>query len=133
MAEESLVVNWDGSVILSHLTSFERKNRKTGEVKEPTLKGGGFRPRTKDNAGKDGHGFNMVAAVTQTGLPLVARFGPINDPEGALVDFASRLRRPLAPLAGGDAKLLARLLRPVSGPPADAVDSYLAATSGLVV
>jgi hypothetical protein len=82
MAAESLFVGWDGSVIRSHFTSFERRNRETGEVRPPTLSGGGFRPRTKDNGGKDGHGFNMVAAVSQTGCPLVARFGPINQPEG---------------------------------------------------
>jgi len=67
--------------LLSHYTSFERLNRETGELKPPTLAGGGYRPRTKDNAGKDGHGFNLVAAVTQTGLPLAQRLTSINEPE----------------------------------------------------
>ena len=81
LIEESRVVDWDGSILLSHYTSFERTNRRTQEVKPPTLRGGGFRPRTKSNSGKDGHGFNMVAAVTQTGLPLAARLMPVNVPE----------------------------------------------------
>ncbi len=81
MLEESRIVDWDGSMLLSHYTSFERENRATGEVKPPTLTGGGFRPRTKDNSGKDGHGFNLVAALTQTGLPLGARLTPINEAE----------------------------------------------------
>jgi hypothetical protein len=81
LTNESRVVHWDGSILLSHYTSFERKNKRTKEVKPPTLIGGAYRPRTKDNSGKDGHGFNMVAAVTQTGLPLVARLTPINEPE----------------------------------------------------
>ena len=81
LADEARLVHWDGSVLISHYTSFERKNRVTGEVKPPTLVGGGYRPRTKENAGKDGHGFNLVAAVTQTGLPLGARLTAINVPE----------------------------------------------------
>jgi hypothetical protein len=81
LADEARLVHWDGSVLLSHYTSFERENRKTGEVKPPTLTGGGYRPRTKGNSGKDGHGFNLSAAVTQTGLPLAARLTPINEPE----------------------------------------------------
>jgi hypothetical protein len=81
MSEEARLVHWDGSVVLSHYTSFKRVNRVTGEVKEPTLTGGAYRPRTRDNWGKAGHGFNMVACVTQTGLPLGARLTPINEPE----------------------------------------------------
>jgi hypothetical protein len=81
LSEEARLVHWDGSMLLSHYTSFERKKRATGEVKPPTLSGGGYRPRTTGNAGKDGHGFCLVAAVTQTGLPLVARLTPINEPE----------------------------------------------------
>jgi hypothetical protein len=81
LADESRLVHWDGSILLSHYNSFERVNPETGEITPPTLKGGGYRPRTEDNAGKDGHGFNMVAAVTQTGLPLGARLTPINEPE----------------------------------------------------
>jgi hypothetical protein len=81
LADEAQLVHWDGSALLSHYTSFERKDPKTGEVKPPTLTGGGFMPRTEDNSGKDGHGFCMVAAVTQTGLPLGARLMPIQDDE----------------------------------------------------
>jgi hypothetical protein len=81
MHDESRIVHWDGSVLISHYTSFEHLNRETGEIKPPTLNGGGYRPRTKDNGGKDGHGFNMVAAVTQTGLPVAGRLTPINTPE----------------------------------------------------
>jgi hypothetical protein len=81
LADEARLVHWDGSVLLSHYTSFERINRSTGEIKPPTLRGGGYRARTDDNAGKDGHGFNLVAAVTQTGLPLAERLTPINGPE----------------------------------------------------
>jgi hypothetical protein len=81
LAEESRLVHWDGSILLSHYSSDERLNKETGELKPPTLTGGGYRPRTKDNAGKDGHGFNLISAVTQTGLPLGARLTPINDGE----------------------------------------------------
>jgi hypothetical protein len=81
MDEESRIIHWDGSVLLSHYTSFERVNRETGEIRPPTLTGGAYRPRTKDNGGKDGHGFNVVAAFTQTGLPLAERLVPINEPE----------------------------------------------------
>jgi len=80
LADEAQLVHWDGSALLSHYTSFERtKRRKDGtkEVKPPTLTGGGFMPRTVDNSGKDGHGFCMVAAVTQTGLPLATRLVPL--------------------------------------------------------
>ena len=90
MAAESRVVDFDGSAILAHGTSFERKNRKTGVVKPPTLSGAGFRPRTADNAGKDGHGWMLVAGLTSTGLPLVARITKINEPEGKVA--ASMLR-----------------------------------------
>jgi len=104
MSEEARLVHWDGSVLLSHYTSFRRVNRVTGEVKEPTLKGGAYRPRTRDNWGKAGHGFNMVACVTQTGLPLGARLTPINEPEaktarGILED---EWRRTVAPYLQDD-------------------------------
>jgi hypothetical protein len=82
MSDEARVVHWDGSVLLSHYTSRVRVNRATGEVKPPTLIGGDFRPRTRDNWGKAGDGFNMVAAVTQSGLPLSARLTRINVGEG---------------------------------------------------
>ncbi|MGH2852615.1 MAG: hypothetical protein ACRDLF_00265 [Solirubrobacteraceae bacterium] len=81
MSEEARLVHWDGSVLLSHYSSDERVSRATGEVKPPTLTGGDYRPRTKSNWGKDGHGFNLVACVTQTGLPLGAQLTPINVPE----------------------------------------------------
>jgi hypothetical protein len=66
--------------------------------------GGGYRPRNKENAGKDGHGFNLVAAVTQTGLPLGARLTAINVPEahtarGILED---EWRRTVAPYLQDD-------------------------------
>jgi hypothetical protein len=80
LADEAQIVHWDGSVLLSHYTSRERKKRRkdgTKEVKPPTLIGGGCMPRTLDNSGKDGHGFCMVAAVTQTGLPLATRLVPL--------------------------------------------------------
>jgi hypothetical protein len=82
MSDEARVVHWDGSVLLSHYTSRVRVNRRTKEVKPPTLIGGDFRPQTRDNWGKAGDGFNMVAAVTQSGLPLCARLTPINVGEG---------------------------------------------------
>jgi len=85
MAAESRIVDFDGSAILSHYSSFERKNRKTGEVKPPTMSGGGFRPRTDSNAGKDGHGWMLVAGLTSTGLPLVARIEKLNESEGGVV------------------------------------------------
>ncbi len=99
MSDEAQLVHWDGSALRSHYTSFERENRATGEVKPPTLIGGGFMPRTEDNSGKDGHGFCMVAAVTQTGLPLVSRLTPIQDNEGktAVAILEDEWRRVVAP------------------------------------
>jgi hypothetical protein len=82
LAEEARLVYWDGSMLLSHYSSFERLNRETGEIKPPTLSGGAYRPRKVDNAGKDGHGFNLISGVTQTGLPLGARLTPLNQGEG---------------------------------------------------
>lgn len=96
MAAEMRLVDWDGSAILCHRSSFERKRTltdrrgRTREVSTPTLTGGGFRPRTQDNAGKDGHGFALHAGITSTGLPLVADITPINSAEGRTV---SRLLR----------------------------------------
>lgn len=77
MRQEARTLNIDGSVVRSHYTSFERLDRKTGEIKPPTLDGGGFMARTKTNTGKDGHGFNMVAVSTSTGLPLAYRITPL--------------------------------------------------------
>jgi len=57
-------------------------NRKTGEIKPPTLTGGSSRPRLVDNAGKDGHGFNLISGVTQTGLPIAARLTSLREGEG---------------------------------------------------
>jgi hypothetical protein len=75
--QEARALNIDGSVIRSHYTSKERLDRKTGELKPATLDGGGFMPRRRDNQGKDGHGFNMVAVSTSTGLPLAYRLTPL--------------------------------------------------------
>jgi hypothetical protein len=75
--EEARTLNIDGSVVRSHYSSFERLNRRTGEIKPPTLEGGGFMARTDTNSGKDGHGFNMVAITTSTGLPLTCRLTPL--------------------------------------------------------
>ncbi len=104
LADESRLVHWDGSILLSHYSSFERVNQETGEIKPPTLTDGGYRPRTKDNAGKDGHGFNMVAAVTQTGLPLGARLTPINEPEAKTARhiLEDEWRRTVAPYLQDD-------------------------------
>lgn len=85
MAEEARIVDFDGSAIRSHYSSFERANKETGEVKPPTLSGGGFFPRTDSNAGKDGHGFLLSAGLTSTGLPLVARIEKLNESEGGIV------------------------------------------------
>ncbi len=105
LADEAQIVHWDGSALLSHYTSFERKKlRKDGtkEVKPPTLMGGGFMPRTLDNSGKDGHGFCMVAAVTQTGLPLATRLVPLattgeGEADTARDLLANEWRRVVAP------------------------------------
>lgn len=76
---------FDGSAVLCHRSSFERANKETGEVKPPTRTGGGFRPRTENNAGKDGHGFAFHGGLTSSALPLVARFTPFNEGESPTV------------------------------------------------
>jgi len=108
MSAEARIVNWDGSALRSHYTSFERRRRESDgkgeEAKPPTLHGGGYMPRTKGNAGKDGHGFCMVSATTQTGLPLAARLTPINEPEAktARQMLEDEWRRVVAPRLSGD-------------------------------
>lgn len=102
LREEARVLNVDGSVIRSHYTSFERVNRKTGEIKPPTLDGGGYMPRDDHNVGKDGHGFNMVAVTTSTGLPLAYRLTPLatkehGEGDTALAMFREEWREHVAP------------------------------------
>jgi hypothetical protein len=91
--EEARTLNIDGSVIRSHYSSVERVNRKTGEVKPPTLEGGGFMARTESNHGQDGHGFTMVAVTTSTGLPLASRFVPLATKEEGEGDTAVAMFR----------------------------------------
>jgi len=87
--EEARVMFVDGSAWRSHYTSFTRKDRETGEVKPPTLEGGGYMARSKSNHGKDGHGFMPVTGTTQTGMPLTYIMGRLGkDSEKTL---ASRL------------------------------------------
>jgi hypothetical protein len=100
--EEARTLNIDGSVIRSHYTSFERVNRRTGEVKPATLHGGGFMARTEINHGQDGHGFTMVAVTTSTGLPLATRLVPLATKEKcegdtALAMFREEWRENVAP------------------------------------
>jgi hypothetical protein len=90
MAEELRAMDFDGSSILCHRSSFRRTNIETGEVEAPTLTGGGYRPRTADNPGKDGHGFAFHGGITSTGLPILARLTPINTAEA--VTMAEMLR-----------------------------------------
>lgn len=80
--EETRVLNLDGSVVRSHYTSRERLDRKSGELRPPTLEEGGFMARTKENAGKDGHGFSLMAVTTASGLPLAYRMDAIQVNEG---------------------------------------------------
>jgi hypothetical protein len=103
---EARVLNIDGSTIRSHYTSWERLNRKTGEIKPPTLHGGGFMARHEGNPGSDGHGFTMVAVTTSTGLPLACRLVPLAEkdqmePETALAlfkeDWAEKVKPHLGP------------------------------------
>jgi len=101
--EEARTLNIDGSVVRSHYSSFERVNRKTGEIKPPTLDGGGFMARTEKNHGQDGHGFSMVAVTTSTGLPLATRLVPLatkHECEGdtAVAMFREEWREQVAPL-----------------------------------
>jgi len=99
MAEELRLMDFDGSSILCHRSSFKGKDPETGEALPPTLTGGGFRPRTADNPGKDGHGFAFHGGITSTGLPILARLSPINTPEAATVAAMLRedWRRRIAP------------------------------------
>jgi hypothetical protein len=77
LREEARTLNIDGSAVRSHYSSWERVDRETGEIKAPTLHGGGYMPRTESNPGQDGHGFTMVAVTTSTGLPLAHRIVPL--------------------------------------------------------
>jgi hypothetical protein len=94
MRTEARTLNIDGSVIRSHYTSWTTVNRETGEIiREPTLEGGGFMPRTETNAGQDGHGFTMVSVTTSTGLPLAHRIVPLATKDQTEPDTALRLFR----------------------------------------
>jgi hypothetical protein len=60
-------------------------------------------PRKDDNHGKDGHGFNMVAVSTSTGLPLTYRLTPLatkghGEADTALAMFREEWQRDVAPL-----------------------------------
>jgi hypothetical protein len=94
MRTEARTLNIDGSAIRSHYTSWATVDRETGEIiREPTLEGGGFMPRTETNAGQDGHGFTMVAVTTSTGLPLAHRIVPLATKHETEPDTAIRLFR----------------------------------------
>lgn len=59
-------------------------------------------PRQGDNPGKDGHGFNMVAVTTSTGLPLAYRLTPLatkghGEADTALAMFREEWQREVAP------------------------------------
>jgi hypothetical protein len=103
MREEARVLNIDGSTMRSHYTSFDRFSKKTGKLIRPaTLHGGGYMPRTETNFGKAGHGFNLVTAVTATGLPLAYRVTPLvktgyGESATALKIFEEEWKRAVAP------------------------------------
>jgi hypothetical protein len=106
--EEARVLNLDGSAIRSHYTSFERLNRKTGEVKPPTLEGGGFMARDETNSGKDGHGFGIQTITTSTGLPVAYRLDAIQTYEGkvALALLREEWRENVRPHLGDQLAIL---------------------------
>ena len=82
MRDEARVLFVDGSAWRTHYRSFARRDRRTGQIKPPTLEGGGYMPRSESNPGKDGHGFMLVTGTTQTGLPLTHTMGRLgNDSE----------------------------------------------------
>jgi Transposase DDE domain len=109
--DEARVLNIDGSVVRSHYTSFERVDWKTGEIKPPTLEGGGYMPRDEKNIGKDGHGFNMVSVTTPTGLPLAYRIVPLatkdhSEADTALAMFREEWQEHVAPLLDDKMRVL---------------------------
>jgi len=85
--------------LLSHYTSFERVNRATGEVKEPTLKGAASALGRATTGARPATASNMIAAVTQSGLPLCARLTPINEAEAKTAQsiIEDEWRRTVAP------------------------------------
>jgi hypothetical protein len=115
-------LNVDGSTVRSHYSTWERVDKKTGEVLPATLEGGGYMPRDHRNFGSDGHGFTMVAVSTSTGLPLSLRMVPLavkdeSEPDTALKMFREdwgRLRPFLDPgiaVLTGDAAFKKQELR----------------------
>jgi len=109
--EEARTLNIDGSTIRSHYSSDERVDKETGEIKPPTLNGGGFMPRQVDNPGSDGHGFTMVAVTTSTGLPVASRFVPLatkdqTEPSVALKLFREEWPEKIRPLLSSELAVL---------------------------
>ena len=108
-------------MILSHYSSFERPDRVTGEIKPPTMRGGGFMPQREDNHGKAGHGFLLVAGITSDAMPLVARIVPNGTNEAKVAtamlrqeftqSVSSRLDPTKVGVARGDAPYSAQSFR----------------------
>jgi len=99
MREEARAANWDGTAVLSRYHCDERFDPMTGEIKPPTMRGGGFVPARDDNHGKAGHGFTLVAAVSRTGMPMAARLVPnaTNEAKVATAIMREEFKRDVAP------------------------------------
>lgn len=105
LREEARILHIDGSRILTHYTC-PKRDPKTGKVvneAETTCEDGGFVPH-EAGPEKSGNGFNLVTAVTATGVPLAWRVTALNEAEteAALDIFRNDWSRDVEPYLDAD-------------------------------
>jgi hypothetical protein len=117
LQDEALVLNLDGSPLLTHYTAPMKSRKFEGALNDPdgpygrsrkiTCPDGGY---VSDSAprGKSGHGWNLVTISTTTGVPLAWALPPLNASEKttALDIVTSDFARDVAPYLQGKIKVL---------------------------
>jgi hypothetical protein len=117
LQDEALVLNLDGSPLLTHYTAPIKSRKFEGALNDPdgpygrkkriTCPDGGYVP---DSAPRDksGHGWNLVTISTTTGVPLAWALPPLNASEKttALEIVTGDFARDVAPYLQGKVKVL---------------------------
>jgi hypothetical protein len=116
LQEESLVMNIDGSPLLTHYTAPMKSRKYEGALNDPdgpyadrkiTCPDGGYVPNSAPRD-KSGHGWNLVTISSSSGVPLAWALPPLNASEKttALEMVAGDFARDVAPLLKGKIKVL---------------------------
>jgi hypothetical protein len=116
LQEEALVLNLDGSPLLTHYTAPMKSRKHEGALNDPdgpyadrkiTAPDAGYVPDSAPR-GKSGHGWNLVTISTSTGVPLAWALPPLNESERttALKIVTGDLARDVAPYLAGKIKVL---------------------------